>query len=90
VKRVSTVGRVKGPVPLSDIEVMFSEFIGLIDRLKLSDIEAAVLCHCSPHTIRHARVSRQPPGTVRACKKIAKFVEHDRNAAVREDLRLIG
>jgi hypothetical protein len=64
------------------------DFIALLDRFALSDIEAAALTGLSPPTVRLTRVGRSWPKQRRCRAAAVAFVERHRAAKSRSDLRL--
>lgn len=73
----------------SDEQVLI-EYLALVERLGLTDVTAAALIGISPHTARVMRLGRVLPMPVRCRAALRLFVERNRNAKTRSDLRLAG
>ena len=73
---------------MTDEEIV-SELLALAVRLRLSDAAASALIGMSPHTYRVVRVTRQPPPAPRSRALLRQFVERNRAAQTRADIRLV-
>lgn len=66
------------------------EFLGLIERLRLSDAAAGALVGISAHTVRIVRISRKAPAYRRCREAIDRFVALNRGVERRDQLRLVA
>ena len=69
-------------------EDLLRAFLEIVDRHNLTDAEAAALCGVSIPTVRIMRRGRLLPVQERSRRHVVQFVEVNRGAISRADLRL--
>ena len=65
-----------------------AEFLAILSRLGLNDVEAGVCIGVSPHTVRCVRLSGELPDRKTTLALILSFVARSRTAKHRGELRL--
>ena len=73
---------------MGDEAAVIRNFLEIVDRLGLSDTEAAVFAGVAPHTVRVARLAPKAPKRKRTLAAIAAFVSASQSARTRHDLRI--
>jgi hypothetical protein len=71
------------------VDPIVEQLLEIVTRTGLSYTETAIACAASPSTLRQVLQSRCMPGTDTACSKIAKFVERNRGAMSRDEIRFV-
>lgn len=73
-----------------DDESVIRELQNIINRLGLNDRDVAAFAGVSPPTVRDARKSGELPRHIRCRSALMNFIERNRAAKTRGDLRACG
>lgn len=71
-------------------QISLHEFLALLERMGLSDATAGALIGIAAHTVTRVRLSKEWPHRADSCARIKRFVEVNRDARERSDVRLTG